>query len=473
MSIIDVMTDWAGALERKHSTHTVTLAKHAIEDTVGCMIAGSGDSAAAAVRSGIARVERGGASMLGGGRSLAAFAALANGMSAHALDYDDVLIAGGNHPSAVLVAALLALAESEHHSGAALIDAFIVGVQLQVAVARALMPEHYEQGWHTTSTVGCIGSAGACARLLGLERAAFGHALSLSASMAGGTKTQFGTPAKPLHAGLAAQHAVEAAQLARAGVTGSPGALDGRMGIGELMYPSGGKARWSLAEEFIAQGKLALEGAGLMFKRYPCCGSNARVLDVILALREREPFTADDVQAVEAEMADMNVLNLMYHAPRNELEGRFSLHYSVALALEYGSVTLSDFIPGAVDRPRLRALLGITSMRGFGAPNVEGKPDVRRPHVVRIKLKDGRTLVGECADPKGTNKNPFSDQDRKDKFADCASWILPPQSIARVRKLLGELETLERIDPLMECLAYQCGGDEGQRFASTRPAGGG
>jgi 2-methylcitrate dehydratase PrpD len=141
-------------------------------------------------------------------RASATNAALANGTAAHALDYDDVLDPSMSHPSAALVPALVALAEATGAGAPAVIDAYLVGFEVTARLGKAMNLEHYRRGWHTTLSLGSPGVAAACGRLLGLDARRMAMALSLSTSMAGGSKRQFGSMAKPLHAGLAAKNGI-------------------------------------------------------------------------------------------------------------------------------------------------------------------------------------------------------------------------------------------------------------------------
>src|SRR5690606_852739 len=137
------------------------------------------------------------------------WAALVNGAAAHALDFDDNFDPAKAHASAVLVPAILALAEGRAGeppiSGFAMLDAYIVGLQIMGRTGQGVNPYHRDRGWHATATLGAIGAAAACARLLRLSAGQAAHALSLATSMASGSMAQFGTMAKPLHAGLAAK----------------------------------------------------------------------------------------------------------------------------------------------------------------------------------------------------------------------------------------------------------------------------
>src|SRR5262249_56758582 len=121
-----------------------------------------------------------------GARASATGAALANGAAAHALDFDDMCFVSLAHPSAPLVSGALAAAELVGASGRALLDAYVVGFEIEARLGRTMNPKHYQRGWHCTSTLGTIGAAAAASRILGLDAAAAGHALAIAASSACG-----------------------------------------------------------------------------------------------------------------------------------------------------------------------------------------------------------------------------------------------------------------------------------------------
>src|SRR5579871_6327219 len=147
-------------------------------------------------------------------RASAAQAAFVNGTAGHALDYDDVADDMHGHPSIVLVASLLALAEARHATGRQLLEAYALGFEVSCAVARGLpVDAHYSRGWHATATVGTLGGVAAAGHLLGLDQLTIQQALGIAASMTGGSRQNFGTMTKPLHAGLASRDAVLATEL--------------------------------------------------------------------------------------------------------------------------------------------------------------------------------------------------------------------------------------------------------------------
>jgi 2-methylcitrate dehydratase PrpD len=152
--------------------------------------------------------------------------------------------------------------------------------------------------------------------------------------MASGSKRQFGTMAKPLHAGLAAQAAVMAATLAQNGMSAAPEAIDGEMGIRDLMA---GPASPGFDKPLNRLGRpLAILENGLAAKRFPCCGSAHRSLDGLLDLRAKHRLATADVERIETVVSPINMKNLMYPEPRDETEGKFSMQYCMAAIMAQG-----------------------------------------------------------------------------------------------------------------------------------------
>jgi 2-methylcitrate dehydratase PrpD len=199
----------------------------AVCDTIGVALAGVVEPAARIVRDVIDG--QGDCHVLGTSRRAgAADAALANGVAAHALDFDDMCFVSMAHPSCALVPAALAAAESSSASGSALLDGYIVGFEVECRLGSVMNPRHYHsRGWHCTSSIGTVGAAAAASRVMGLTTDQTAHAVGIAASLACGLKENIGTMTKPLHAGMAARNGVTAALLARGGFTASEDALSG------------------------------------------------------------------------------------------------------------------------------------------------------------------------------------------------------------------------------------------------------
>jgi len=266
--------------------------------------------------------------------------------------------------------------------------------------------------------------------------------------------------AKPLHAGLAAKNAVEAAKLAAAGVEGHPAAFEGPMGLTEL-YGGPNPPGWDKA--FAQLGDpLAIERQGLTVKRFPCCAATHRALDCVLRLRDEHGFGADDVESVDVQVRQGHVQNLRYLEPENEFQARFSMQYCVAVALKAGAVSLSDFTPAAVGRPEIRALFPIVTMR---AHDIEGESEVDPiPSIVTITLKDGRAFETRQDYMKGEPKNPLDQAERRTKFEDCCRGFLPGADVDALRAALEGMRGLESVRNCTRLLRFEAGADRGERF---------
>jgi 2-methylcitrate dehydratase PrpD len=357
------------------------------------------------------------------------------------LDFDDAYQQGVNHPTAVFVPALLALGEDVDARGADLIDAYIVGLELLSALSRGVMRSHYDIGWHTTSTIGCIAAAGACGRFLKLDAGGIAHAMSLAVSMAGGCKVQFGTMGKPLHAGFAAQHAVMAAKLASVHVEAQLAALEGPMGFLDLF---GGPSPNGWGENLDRIGEpLALESRGLLLKRFPCCSSTHRTIDNLLDLKHDHGFTAADVVSIEARMGFGNARNLMYTTPVTEFEAKFSMQYTAAVALLFDTIKMSDFTAEAVRRPEVRALFPLTKIHAYEAQDELRNTDLMRPHETRVTLRDGRVVSKSRSMPVGSKEEPLTSMDHEIKFGDCCARSLSPQQMLKLATVLKDIENIE------------------------------
>jgi 2-methylcitrate dehydratase PrpD len=427
-------------------------------DVIAVAIAGAGEPATRCVLDTVAGWGEGAATVIGGGISLAApWAALVNGTAAHALDFDDNFDPAKAHATAVLAPAILALAEQEQASGADCLDAYIAGLQILGRTGQGINPVHRNRGWHATATIGAIGAAAACARLLRLDAAQAAHALSVATSMAGGFMAQFGTMTKPLHAGLAAKAGVLAASLARNGLTAGADTFDGPTGMNRLMVgPDYEHLRDTLTHvehgqtlrfETASIGEpLLILSSGFRVKRFPNCGSAHRAMDGLLELRAAHGFEADDVASIEVIAPVSHLNNLMYTSPDDPLQAKFSLEYGLACVLLEGSCTLADFAPERIARAGVRALYPRIHRRPVDAAEGEF------PTKVEVTLRSGATFTTTVAMPRGSLAAPFSTQEYWSKFEDCAVPAMPEETLREARLALNDLPFLPKVAAMMSPL---------------------
>ncbi len=424
-------------------------------DVIAVAIPGALEPATQHVLATVAPWGEGPATAIGSDRGLAApWAALVNGTAAHALDFDDNFDPAKAHATAVLVPAILALAEQEGASGADCLDAYIVGLQILGRTGQGVNPAHRNRGWHATATVGAIGAAAACARLLRLDAERAAYALSIATSMAGGFMSQFGTMTKPLHAGLAAKAGVIAASLARNGLTAGLETFDGPTGMNRLMVgPDYEHLRDTLTHvehgqnlrfetESVGEPLLILS-SGLKAKRFPNCGSAHRAMDGLLELIEGYGFAAREVEAIDVRAPVSHLNNLMYTVPEDPLQAKFSLEYGLACVLLTGRCALADFEPERVARPELRALYPRIHRHPVDAAEGEF------PTEVEVTLRDGRRLKTAVPMPRGSLAAPFPDEVYWAKFDDCTSPVMAEAAQDEARRALKDLPLLPRVAALM------------------------
>lgn len=412
---------WIAQTPRRWSAEAIDAAERAIADTVACLIAGAGDEAVERVVAGVGRWGGGGATTRIGapGGVDAPWAALVNGTAAHALDYDDVLDPAASHVSAVMVPALLALAEEIDATGADLVDAYVVGVEVQECLAEAVNMVHYTRGWHTTLTLGAPSAAAACARLLRLDAGRVRNALGVATSLAGGFKRQFGTNTKPLHAGLAAKHGILAARLAQAGLTADGEALEGARGFLDLMVGPGAAGFGGPPARL--DGPPAVLRPGLWLKRYPCCASTHRAVDGLLALMREHRLSVADIARVETRVSEAAVRNLMYVRPDDEMQARFSMPYCLAAAACDGDLALATFRRAAIARADLASFVPKVTMTADPAQPADMPSTQKSWATTTLTTVDARVWTVRVVDPKGYPDNPLGEDELAAKFADCAA----------------------------------------------------
>jgi len=421
MGFTGQLAQWIAATQRVWPAQAVEQAERAIVDTIACMIAGAGDEAVRRVAEGLKRWGANGVvSRVGELDGMdAPWAALLNGTAAHALDYDDVLDPAGSHVSAVMVPALLALAEEIDASGADLVDAYIVGVEVQECLAEAVNMEHYTRGWHTTLTLGAPSAAAACARLLRLNAEQSRNAISLATSLASGFKRQFGTNAKPFHAGLGAKNGILAARMAAAGLTADPDAFEGARGFLDLLVGANAAGFGKVLRRL--DGPPAIVSPGVWLKHYPCCASTHRAVDGLIELARAHKLEAGDIARVDTLVSEAAVRNLMYVEPADEMQARFSMAYCIAAAALDKNLNLGTFRRASIGRADIAAFIPRVTMASDPDQPADMPSTMKSWATTTVMTTDGRRFTSKVVDPKGYPDNPLSENDLAEKFRDCAA----------------------------------------------------
>ncbi len=302
-----------------------TVATHCILDWFGCAIGGVNEPVARILRDELGGVA-GTSSVLGADtRTGAQQAAMINGATGHALDYDDTHTAMGGHPTAPVLPAALAMAEERDASGADLLTAFVVGSEVEHRLGIALGPQPYARGWHTTSLIGVFGATAAASHMIGLDEPAFVAAMGIAASQASGLKANFGSMTKPLHAGQAAERGVLAARLAARGLTASFDAIEASQGL------AAATGAGELRQERLAAVHDEWLVTRTLFKHHAACYLTHAAIESALVIRST--IASDDVSRVTV-MVHPSLLDVCaIPTPATGLEAKFSLRATTAMAL--------------------------------------------------------------------------------------------------------------------------------------------
>ncbi len=352
-------------------------------------------------------------------------AALANGTMGHALDYDD--FGGFGHPTVAIFPALLALGESLNSTGRDLLEAYVIGCELGLALQHTTKYAQMERGFHSTAVIGRMAATAACAKLLGLDHEQTVIALGIAGSMASGVIHNFGTMVKPLHAGLTCRDAVMAAEFAQRGFTAGHQIFEHPLGfttpiLGEGIYDLDDMAD-NLGDPFRVQD-------ALIIKKYPCCGGNHAMLDSLFSLMREHNFTWEDVASAEVDQSYLSIV-MLYTEPDDPLKGKFSAKYNVAAALVDGEVSIGTFSEENINNPDIQETMEKVNTRVLSKWE-ESSGEVLKGLPVRITLKDGRTFEHVTARDMilGGAKNPWGFENIKGKFEVNAGMVLSDERVA-------------------------------------------
>jgi 2-methylcitrate dehydratase PrpD len=419
----------AAAGTRPGDAGTRARAAEVLLDCLGVALAGSRETVASAV---VDPGEGGRPEATVLGRDLrlpAAVAALANGTAAHALDYDDVQQPWYGHPTAVLLPAVLAVAERLHRPGADLVTGYLVGLAVGDALGEQLNPGHYDRGWHPTATLGTIAAAAGCATVCGATPEEAAGAVGIAASLAAGLRANFGSDVKAVHAGLAARNGVTAALMAQRGIRAAAPALDDGFGFAGVL---GGRPLDDEAlRAHLAEGVAApLRRVGL--KRYPACAATNPAVDAVLALRTRHGIDPDTVQRVECVVEPLATSLLTFARPRSAAEARFSLQHCLAAALVDGELGLRQFATERIDDPAVRRLAARVQV--VTDPDIAPTGDF--PATVTVALAGDRVLRESVAQAVGKPRSPMGRTDVLAKYRATAAVGVPPPVVTAGQELL-------------------------------------
>jgi len=357
-------------------------------------------------------------------------AALINGITSHVLDYDDTHLKTIIHPAGPVASALLALAEIRPLSGADLLTALIVGVEVECRIGNAVYPDHYDRGWHITGTAGVFGAAAAVGWAIGLDAQKLRWALGLAASQSAGLREMFGTMTKSFHPGRAAQNGMMSALLAEAGFDSSEQAIEAPRGFANTLSD---KQDYSEILDGLGQ---RWEAALNSYKPFACGIVIHPTIDGCQQIREEIGERVNDIASVQLTTHPLVLELTGKKTPKTGLEGKFSVYHSAACALLRGDGAPTAFTDEVVGLPEIVALRD--RVKAVADPKCH-----EASVTIEVTFNDGSTLTKRVERAIGSRERPLSNAQLETKFMNQAKLVIGD---AQARALLDFAWTIEAID---------------------------
>jgi 2-methylcitrate dehydratase PrpD len=371
------------------------------------------------------------ATVLGRGDKLdIMLAALMNGTTSHTFDFDDTHLKTVIHPSGPVASAILALAERKPVKGADFLHAFILGVETECRIGKAVYPSHYDIGWHITATAGVFGAAAAAGRLIGLSEQQMVWALGIAATQSSGLREMFGTMVKPMHPGNAARNGLLAALLASKDFTSAEQGIEGRRGFGNVLATERNFAE--ITEKLGETWEIALN----TYKPFACGIVEHPAIDGCIQLRNEHKLKADDIESIALKVHPLVLELTGKRTPQLGLEGKFSVYHSCAVAIIHGAAGEAQYSDAVVRDARIMSLrdrVTATVDRAMHEDQVQ----------VAIKLKSGKTLEKYIEHVVGSLGKPMSDADLEAKFRGLADGILSKPETDNLIRLCWDIAKLK------------------------------
>jgi 2-methylcitrate dehydratase PrpD len=372
-------------------------------------------------------------------------AAFANGLLAHALDFDDwdAYIHAG-HPTSMVAGAAFSLGESMGASGKELLRAYVLGIEVIAKIA-ANAPNLHDRGFHSTPVWGSLGAAVAAASLLRLGPEKITAALGIAASGAGGIHRQQGSMVKPFHAGNAARNGVEAALLAERGFTADAAIIEAPRGFCDTFFGPGtcnyGKMIEGIGKPYF------LEAPGLGLKLHPCSAPQFLAADAALHIKGEYGIAYEDVAKIEVSIPPLRYQRHFNSEVKTGLRGKFAVNYVVALCMLDGKLEIASFTDAKANEPGVQEALGKVRVIVD-----EGIPEPGTLCPVTVELKDGRRFSHTATIPKGHPENPLPEAEVVEKFRGNAKEVLSAEKADALIANLRNFESIGNIGDVVELM---------------------
>ncbi|MGI1677384.1 MAG: MmgE/PrpD family protein [Cellvibrionaceae bacterium] len=447
---------------------TVRVAKQCLKDAIGVSIAasslGEGCQAFSNIVDTTTNLE---CTLLGfSKKSSSVEAAWVNGALAHALDFEDAHDETLTHPNAAVVAALLSAAEKKLPNsyscifgGKQFITAMVLGCEIVCRLARGLDQPLDDFGWYPPPILGAFGAAAAVAKLYKLNETQILNAFSIvlcNVSCSAEIKYNPESSVRAIRDAFSAQIGVQAVLLAKQGVTGFEFPFEGKAGF----YQNFARGRYSperVVEGLNTQVDARNTSRGfaikdISFKAWPSCRGTHAFIETALELMKRHKIKIDDIQSVETKGYRINKMLAepveTKQSPKSAIDAKFSIPFTVAVAIVRGNVGLNDFLPNNLIDENV---LAVSSKVSFEIDHdLDDAPENMTTGQLSIKTVSGESFSMTVSEPYGAVSRPLSKITLDEKFRSCCEYAISPMSTKKVDQLIEIIDSLENERSLSE-----------------------
>ncbi len=368
-------------------------------------------------------------------------AAFLSACMAHGADMDDGNRKAMGHVGAHVISTALTLCQTLDVSGEDVITAINIGYEVYNRVAAAVQPGLVHRGFHSTGTAGAIACGAVAAKLMGMDKEGIYNTMALSAIQASGLIiiAESGQSCKPINPANAAKTGILSAKIISRGVKSSEYFLESKKGYFHAMSDE-------------VDTKMITDGLGETFticesymKPYPSCRHTHCGIECVLDIRKRLPDGAK-IKDVKVYIYK-NAIDIagQIKVPKVSDDAKFSVHYSLAVALLKGHFNLGDLDISHMSDELLRI---IDNIELIVDPTMEDRDKGIRGSRVVVTTDDGAEYEKTVLIPLGDAANPLGWDDLKEKLSACSDGLLSKENQEKLLSNIHKLDKFHKIDTI-------------------------
>ena len=373
-------------------------------------------------------------------------AALVNGISGHAYDFDDGHRFSTVHLGSAVIPAVLAVAEKETLTMDDCLRGIVIGYEAAIRMGNCIQPGHRGRGFHASGTVGTIGAAMGVAALLNFDREQFKSTLAAACTSAGGILEMQvdSSTLKPYNIGRATHDGITAALVVRAGFQGPLAPLEGDFGFFKAVSDT------CKPEVLSLENNSNYNICGCYHKPFASCRHTHGCVYAALKAANDNNVNWRDIESISVDMYAQGVNGHDHTDIPSPVAGKMSAPFCSALALITGKIGISSYTEQALMDPDILALTKKVSVRAD--EEMTSWVPKKRAARVTITLKNKETYTFQADYALGEPELPMSIDDFCSKTTELA--LSAGRTEDEIKKIIDMILTFDgNVADLMKILA--------------------